>query len=233
MDLARLRTMRPTMRVSSLNSWYRIENKASTTAKLYIFDEIGDWGVNARDFANDLTGITAPEIELHLSSPGGDVFAGVAIYQSLKDHPAAVNVVIDSLAASAASFIAMAGDTIKIARNAQMMIHDAHGLSIGNAKDMRETATLLEKVSDNIADIYSQRAGGTVEDWRARMLAETWYSAQEAVEAGLADEILGSSPKDAPGDQVPEIPQNNVETPVSAITQDVEAFRLALLEGMK
>src|SRR5690606_8034659 len=103
-------------------------------------------------------------------------------------HQAHVTVIVDSLAASIASVIAMAGDRVVMAKNATMMIHDGHGLSIGNAADMREMADLLDKVSDNIASVYAERAGGDVAEWRERMRAETWYSADEAVSAGLADE---------------------------------------------
>ncbi|MBH1939135.1 Clp protease ClpP, partial [Streptomyces sp. AV19] len=88
-----------------------------------------------------------------------------------------------------ASVIAMAGDRIVMQPHSQMMIHDGSGLCVGNAADMRDMADLLDRQSDNIAGIYAERAGGTVKQWRTRMLAETWYSAQEAVEAGLADEV--------------------------------------------
>jgi len=193
----RLRTARPTARLrQGRNDWYRIENKADGPASVYIYDEIGYFGVTAKDFVNDLNGITASEIDLHLNSPGGDVFDGIAIYESLKSHSAKINVVVDSLAASAASFIAMAGDTVTMARNAQMMIHDAMGLCVGNAADMEEMIGLLNKCSDNIADIYAQRAGGTADSWREKMKAETWYSAQEAVDAGLADSVKGADSSD-------------------------------------
>src|SRR3546814_2815241 len=86
----------------------------------------------------------------------------------------------------------MAGDTVKMAPQSVMMIHDASGLVIGNSRDMQEMADLLEKTSDNIAAVYAQRAGGTPEEWRTAMRAETWYSDQEAVDAGLADEVVGS-----------------------------------------
>src|SRR6478672_11496126 len=106
--------------------WFRIQNKAdaSDTTEVYIYDEIGFWGTTASDFVQQLAQITTDKIDLHLNSPGGEIFDGVAIYQSLKGHPATVNVYIDSLAASAASFIAQAGDNVFIGRNATMMIHD-------------------------------------------------------------------------------------------------------------
>lgn len=175
-----------------VGTWYNIKNISSDVASIYIYDEIGMWGVTASDFATELRGITAPTIELHISSPGGDVFDGLAILNGIRQHSAHVDVIIDGIAASAASFIAMAGDTIKMSPQAQMMIHDAFGLVIGNSRDMREMAEMLEKTSDNIAAVYAQRAGGTVEEWRSAMRAETWYSDQEAVDAGLADEVIGA-----------------------------------------
>lgn len=176
--------------------WYRIVNKGAT-ADVYLFDEIGYWGVTAQDFVKELRDLSATSITVHINSPGGDVFDGVAIYNSLLSHPAKVTARIEGLAASAASFIAQAGTRVVMTRNAQMMIHDASGMCLGNSSDMRDMANLLDRASDNIADIYAQRAGGTVEQWREAMQADrgngTWYSATEAVEAGLADEVAEES----------------------------------------
>lgn len=169
-------------------SWYRIENKGAN-ASVYIYDEIGFWGVTAQDFAAELKAISASTMDVHINSPGGEVYDGLAIYNSLKGHKATVTVHIDGLAASAASFIAMAGDAVIIARNAEMMIHDAMGAAFGNASEMAEMGKALDRVSENIADIYAQRAGGTVSSWRDLMKAETWYSGKEAVAAGLADKM--------------------------------------------
>lgn len=188
-----LKTTRPIAKLrEGRNDWYRIENKiANATAEVFIYDEIGYFGVTAADFVNELRDIDADTIELHLNTPGGDVFDGIAIYNALVEHAAEVTVIVDSLAASAGSFIAQAGDTISMTRNATLMIHDAWGLAIGNAADMREMAELLDKLSNNIADIYAERSGGTIDQWRDLMRAETWFSADEAVEAGLADEVRG------------------------------------------
>lgn len=174
-------------------SWYSIRNVSRSEAEIMIYDEIGFWGVTASDFIRDLAGISATTINLRINSPGGDVFDGVAIFNALKRHTAEVNVSVDGLAASAASFIAMSGDKVSMSPHSQMMIHEASGLAIGNAEDMRKLADMLDKTSDSIAAIYAERAGGTVDEWRARMKDETWYTDQGAVDAGLADEILGSS----------------------------------------
>jgi ATP-dependent Clp endopeptidase proteolytic subunit ClpP len=174
-------------------TWYRIENKTSAdTAEIYLYSEIGMWGVSADMFAREMSDVKAKTINLHINSPGGEVFDGVAIYNTLKNHPARIEVSIDGLAASAASFIACAGDRIVIMRHAQMMIHDAAGFCMGNGKDMSSMADLLESLSDTIADIYTQRAGGDIAMWRERMRAETWLNAQEALALNLVDEVAGN-----------------------------------------
>ncbi len=183
--------------------WYRIETKAgkvngTKTAEVWIYDEIQPWAVNAKDVASELREIDANEITLHINSRGGDAFQGIAIYNALKDHPAKVTVTVDGLAASAASLIAQAGDRVRMNRGAQMMIHDAAGFVMGSASDMEEFAAVLDKVSDSIAGIYASRIGGTVEEWRAAMRAESWYTAAEAVEVGLADELVTEEPPQRP-----------------------------------
>lgn len=180
---------------AKVGSWFEIKNLSAEAVNIAIYDEIGAWGVTASDFVNELKGVQAQKIQLSINSPGGDVFDGLAILNSLRQHPASVDVVVDGVAASAASFIAMAGETVKMAPQSMMMIHDASGLVIGNAQDMTEMAALLEKTSDNIAAVYAQRAGGKQDEWRTAMKAETWYTDQEAVDAGLADEILIENPK--------------------------------------
>ncbi|WP_051854083.1 MULTISPECIES: head maturation protease, ClpP-related [unclassified Streptomyces] len=173
-------------------SWYRITNAASDTeAEVMLYDEVGGWfGATADEFIADLRGITAPNLRVRVNSPGGSVFEGIAIANALRSHPAQVTVQVDGIAASIASVIAMAGDRIEMAPNTMLMIHDASGVCMGNAADMEEMAELLDLISDNIADAYATRAGGTRDEWRARMKAETWYLPEDAVTAGLADEAV-------------------------------------------
>lgn len=182
------------------NDWFRVTNADGDRAELFIYGVIGDdWyddDVTAGSFTRALRGITAPSIDLHINSPGGYVFDGVAIYSALLNHAATVDVHVDGIAASAASFVAMAGDTIAIEKPAKMMIHDASNLVFGNAEDMREMADLLDTLSDTIAEIYADRAGGTVETWRDAMKTETWYSAADAVAAGLADRVANDTTAD-------------------------------------
>lgn len=176
--------------------WYRISNTTADEAEVMLYDEIGGLlGSYADEFIDALKGITAPRMRVRVNSPGGGVFEGVAIANALRAHPSEVTVQIDGLAASIASVIAMAGDRVVIQPQAMVMIHDASGVCMGNAADMAEMGDLLDKISDNIADAYAQRAGGTRDDWRTRMRAESWYTAEEAVAAGLADEVMPSPKK--------------------------------------
>lgn len=172
-------------------SWYRVIRNDAGPTRVDIYDEIGgSWlfgGVTASDFVAELAQING-DIEVHINSPGGDVFDGLAIYNSLAQRPGNVTTVVDGLAASAASFIAQAGTTRVIAPGAMMMIHDAAGACYGNAGDMRDLAELLDKVSDNLAGIYADRTG-RADGWRDAMRAETWYTADEAVAAGLAHRV--------------------------------------------
>lgn len=161
----------------------------SGPAVLRIYDFIGGWfGITASDVAELLDDLADDRaLTVRINSPGGDVFDGTAIYNLLRTWAGPVDVVVDGLAASAASFIAQAGDTITMGRGTQMMIHDALGFTVGNAADHRTMAELLDRVSDEIAGIYAARAGLTVAEWRDRMRDEVWYNATEAVDAGLAD----------------------------------------------
>jgi ATP-dependent Clp endopeptidase proteolytic subunit ClpP len=168
--------------------------------EVYIYDEIGAWGITAQDFVNDVNALTG-DFDLHINSGGGDVFDGLAIYNTIKQAKGFVTVYVDGLAASAASFIAMAGDKVIMAKNASIMIHDASTIVMGNAEEMQQMLELLDKQSDNIASIYADKAGGTSEDWRSKMKVETWYNAEEALAAGLVDEIQGA-PKDEPSNSL-------------------------------
>lgn len=176
--------------------WFRIENKAGeNVTHVYIYDEIGYWGTTASDFAKELAVIDTADIHFHINSPGGEVFDGVAIYNAILNHKSNTTAYVDALAASAASFIATSADKLIMAKNATMMIHDAIGFSYGNAADMAEMKVMLDRISNTIAEMYQTKGGGEVSDWRALMKAETWYSAQEAVDSGLADEVAAKEDK--------------------------------------
>ena len=172
-------------------SWYSIKAKANDTAEISIYDEIGFWGVSAASFAQDLKdcGNNLKQINLHIHSPGGDVFDGIAIYNLLKNHPANVTVYIDGLAASMASVIAMAGNEVIMPENAMMMIHKPWGIQGGDAEDMRKYADLLDKVENTLIPAYASKTGKTPEDLAEMLSAETWLNGKECVEQGFADKL--------------------------------------------
>lgn len=210
--------MRPISNLSRLRNAWRLTNdipERTTPAwrltgadtdkpKMYVYDVIGGWDMDASSFVQAVHAVQAPAMDLHVNSPGGFVFDAVAMFEALRGSPAAVDVHVDGLAASAASFLAMAGDSVDIAKGGRMMIHDAAGGSWGNAADMREMADLLDSVSGDIAGFYADKAGGSPEMWRTAMLAETWYSADQAVDAGLADKVAGAADKPEPDKADPE-----------------------------
>jgi ATP-dependent protease ClpP protease subunit len=178
---------------------FHVRNEG-TTRELMIYGRIGgggwfDEGIGASDVAAALRDLGSGPIDVRINSGGGDVFDGVAIHSLLARHAGTVTMHIDGLAASAASFIAMAGDRIVMARNGFMMIHDGMTFTYGNRDTHVRNGELLDKVSDNIADMYAERAGEDVAHWRNLMTVNgedgTWYTGQEALEAGLVDDITG------------------------------------------
>jgi ATP-dependent protease ClpP protease subunit len=180
------------------------------TATIRLYDPIdgwgGWWGMSAAEFADAIDKLPAEitEIRLLINCPGGDVFDGVAITNILGAHPARIVAVVQGLAASAASFIGVRADELVMNPGSMLMVHDASAVAYGWAEDLRQMADLLDKVSDNIAGMYAAKAGGTAAEWRATMLAETWYTAEEAVAAGLADRVGAASEDDAPAAVEPE-----------------------------
>lgn len=183
-------------------TWYRISNDAGTPAQVFIYQEIGAWGVTAQDFVADLAALGPGPVEVRINSGGGDVFEAYAIYNALAGR-IGVTTIVDSLAASAASVIAMAGERRLMARTSQMMIHDASAFAGGNAEDLQHMLDRLEVVSGQIAGIYADTAGGEPDFWRGLMRAETWFTPQQALDAGLITEITGTArepvvPEEAP-----------------------------------
>jgi len=172
-----------------VKSWYSIQAKADQAAEISIYDEIGFWGVTAKQFIGDLKAIDATAIKLAINSPGGAVFDALAIYNALRQHPASVEVTIMGVAASAASIIAMAGDTVVMPENAFMMIHNPLNMAYGNADDLREMADVLDKIGASLVGIYAKRTGLPEDEIKALLDAETWLNADEAVLKGFADEL--------------------------------------------
>ena len=170
---------------------YAIENITATSAEIWLYDSIGGDGIRAGDFSKEIGGLRVKDITLRINSNGGYVSDAVAIFNAIRRHPANVTAYIDGMAASAASFIAMAADRVLMSPHSNILIHDAIGLGYGPQALMLKLADDLDKASNEIARIYSERAGGSVEEWRALMRVETTFSDQEAVDLGLADGIDG------------------------------------------
>ncbi len=187
--------------------------------KLFVFGVIGGWDLDAGEFVRAVHGIDADTLDLHINSPGGFVYDGVAMFEALSAHDADVRVHIDGLAASAASFLAQAGDSITIAQAGRMMIHDAQVIAMGSPADLREAADLADAVSDDIAGIYAARAGGKPGDWRAAMTATTWYSSAESVEAKLADSVAAKKKSSAPEDRVSQLIRARARVALGGVTK--------------
>jgi ATP-dependent Clp protease protease subunit len=174
-----------------MNTWYTIRARGPDTAQVgaevLIYDEIGAYGVTAKGFLAELGALpdNAP-IDLRLNSPGGSVFDAVAIYNALSRHAGSITVWIDGIAASAASYIAMAGDEIVMPENAFLMIHDPSGLVMGTAADMRDMAGTLDKIAASMTRGYAAKSGKPEEEIAALLAAETGFDAKDALEAGLA-----------------------------------------------
>jgi HK97 family phage major capsid protein/ATP-dependent Clp endopeptidase proteolytic subunit ClpP len=178
----------------SEKKFYSIKAKAdSTSADIYIYDQIGagwfDEGVTAKNFVQELNALKVKNINLHINSPGGSVFDGLAIYNALRAHKATVNTFIEGLAASIASVVALAGDTCGMAKNALFMIHNPTGMVMGGSEDMRKTADILDKLKESICQAYVDKTGMTPEECMAAMDMETWYNADEAMKCGFVDAI--------------------------------------------
>lgn len=204
--------------------WYRITNFADDIAELSIFDEIGFWGITEGEFSDQLAQVTASRLTVKINSPGGSLFAGIAIGNMIRAHPAHVTSRVVGLAASIASVIMLAGDEIVIEAGGQVMCHDALGMLCGNAADAREFADFLDRQSDNLADAYAARTGGTREEWRARMVKESWFMADEAVAVGLADRVA-EYPRKKSGDEDEDEPDMPVAA--KATVWDLSLFRYA------
>lgn len=207
---------RPQERIpgATARQWFRVvDTDDPSTARIDIYDAIDSWGgepgsadnywggVSAEGFRKALDKVTAPRLALHVNSPGGDVWDGIAILNALIQHPAHVTAYVDGYAASIASVIVMGADEVEMGLGAQLMIHDASTVAWGNTADLQAAADLLDKVSDNIAGVYAARTGQPAAHWRELMRAETWFNADEAVDAGLASRMVTPEPDEQPDDK--------------------------------
>lgn len=209
--------------------WYKmkISTAKAKTAEILIYDEIGKswWGedtVSAKQFVDDLQAIgEVDNIDLRINSPGGDVFDGIAIHNAVKNHKAKVTAYIDGIAASAASFIAMAADSIIMPSNAFMLVHGASGMSFGNAEDMRKMAEDLERINASLTSTYAARTGKTAAKVEALMAEDRLIDAAECLDFGLCDEMT-EPVKMAANYSLKLLPKSAAETITAAIEKDPE-----------
>ncbi len=161
--------------------------------KVYIYDVIDrDWGASAKALIDALAPYAGQPVALHINSPGGDVFEARAMVAAVRNHGAPVTTYIDGLAASAATYLALAGDKVHITDGGLFMVHNSWTLAWGNKHEMRSTADLLDKIDGTIANDYARKTGASAEQIAAWMDAETWFTAAEAKEAGFVDEVTGA-----------------------------------------
>jgi len=178
-------------------SWYEMKvNKKDETAEISIFNEIGGWGLAVADFKRDFDAIkTSKKIKLLLNSAGGNVFDGMAIYNLLAAFKSKISVEVLGIAASIASVIALAGHELTMGEGSYFMIHNPTGLCIGTAEDMRKVAEILEKIAGQIANVYTNNSNLDKDDVLQKMSEETWFTAEEAMEAGFADNVIENGGK--------------------------------------
>lgn len=165
-------------------------------ATIYLYEVIVSddfWGgVSALTFAKELAATKTPVINLRINSPGGDVFAARAMESAIREHNSTIIAHIDGQAASAATYVAIAADKVKISEGGIFMVHKAWSIAMGNADDMLQMAALLEKVDETLVTTYANHTGKTAEEILQWMAAETWFTAQEALDAGFVDEITAA-----------------------------------------
>ena len=160
--------------------------------ELLINDEIGDWGITSSNIISQLSGMDG-DILVKIATPGGDIFQGIEIYNALKDYnKGKINIVITSLAASMGSYIALAGDTIKAYDNATYMIHNGWSFCVGDHRDMRHSADILEGLSSMLAKKYISKTGKSKTEIHGLMDAESWFYGEDILKQGFVDEIIST-----------------------------------------
>lgn len=172
----------------STPSWFAFKNSADNkSVEISIYDVIGSYSISARSFISELKQAGNKDVKLRIHSPGGSILEGNAIYNALKRHPGCVDVFIDGIAASMASVVAMAGDSIEIAENGLIMIHNPSGFGGGDSKDLRKMADVMDKMKANIITAYAGKTGLSREKLAEMMDDETWMTAEEALENKFVD----------------------------------------------
>jgi ATP-dependent Clp protease protease subunit len=177
------------------SKWYAFKNTdQSNEVEVSLYDEIGFYGVGAKEFIEELKTHSGKHLHLRINSPGGEIIEGTAIYNALKRHKGGVTVHIDGLAASMASVISMAGDPVFMASNALIMVHNPWTIAAGESEDLRKQADLLDTMKSNLVGAYTRKSGLEEEEVRKMMDEETWMDAREALAKGFIDAIEDATP---------------------------------------
>ena len=211
-----------------------IKMKADDSAEVLVYDVIGEdifGGISAKEFRAQIKDVKAKSLNVRINSPGGSVVEGAAMMTALDEFKGEITVDIDSMAASAASVLAMAGDKVRMASNALMMIHDPYSMVMGGADEMRRTADLLDKVKGQIIDAYMRRSKKNRKELSKMMGDETWFTGAEAVAAGLADEATGAQALAASFDMSKFPYRKTPQLPAQMLATQARLTRLAALAG--
>ncbi len=217
---------------------------------LSLVEEIGFWGMQSKDFRDQLNKVDGPKLRVEIDSPGGDVFAGLAMFNMLKNSGKEIIVSVVGVAASAASIVAMAGDEIEMPENTFMMVHNPWGVAVGNADEMRETADVLDKIGSSLLKTYAKRTGKSEEELAPMLAKDTWLTADECLEMGFATKVTDKIEAHAKFDMdradlpenvraaykakaVPPKPADPVATPVVGAGFSAELIALCKADGLE
>jgi len=185
-----------------------------------IFDSIGDGGTTPARISGALRSIGPRPVVVEINSPGGDVFAGLTIFNQLRAHTAGVTVRVLGLAASAAAVIAMAGDRVEMARASEIMVHRSQGIAVGNVDVLNQVAAVLAQLDGVMADIFAQRSDLPREQIVAMLVSETFLTAEDAIALGLADTLIARDATPPPALSASAAPSKHETKPTS--TRDLE-----------
>ncbi|MCS0497872.1 Clp protease ClpP [Ancylobacter sp. MQZ15Z-1] len=198
-NLAGLRSVRAVNRAPARlgHGSFRV-NAADDAADIYIYGDIGGWwgGIEPQEIAEEIAALDVATLNVHVNSPGGVVFDGIAIYNAFASHDANIVMHVEGIAASIASVIVMAGDEIRVGESANIMIHKPWSFMIGDADEMRAEADVLDGLEQGIVDIYRARTENDADALKVWMKAETWFRGQQAVDDGFADSVTPNKTKE-------------------------------------
>lgn len=178
-----------------MKTWFTVKASAADApiaASVEIFDELGYFGVTAKDFIDAIKPYKGKALEVAINSPGGDVFAGIAIYNALRAHGGEITTRVAGVAASAASIVLMAGDKRVAPENTMVMVHSPWTFAAGNAEELRDAADVLDKIGGTLVNVYVARTGKSEDEIRAMLAEDTWLTAEESLELGFIDEVVPS-----------------------------------------